>query len=773
VNEGRDLPATRNIPANTDFFDLIWQAEYMTDYTSLFTGEQPSEHKPVEKDTAYRILIVDDDPAVLASMKRVFRKENYAIETAANGKEALACMQQQPFQLIISDHMMPGMTGAELLQRVREQFPDTIRIMLTGHADTTAIMGAIKEGAVYRFILKPAQDDDLRVTVALALEQFDIIKKNKELLNVNSRQSKEVEALSKLCLVCKSQLPVLLNQHGLISEQQTQKLYQLHATQKQSMLRLILDRGWVSEKAIQQLLKKELMLEEVALPEIQVDPRVTELIPRTFCIRHQVLPLKLQGKKKLLLAAADPTDQDMLNSLRFITGLQIEIVLTDLVALEGKITAVYGEESTTISLKDVETVAAFADPFDAIEIVIEDEDDLPLADLLRSTEEPPAIRLVNAILIEAIRNGVSDIHIQPRAKNIVVRYRIDGILVDKIHIPLEYLNPLVSRIKIMAEMDISERRRPQDGRITVKTPLKIVDSRISTLPTMNGEKVVMRLLDRNAAIHRVEELGFSKVNLAKVLNVVDIPQGIILATGPTGSGKTTTLYSLLQHGVTAGKNYITLEDPIEYYFDSASQVAIRDKIGLDFASVLRTTLRQDPDVILLGEIRDPETAKVAFNAALTGHQVFSTLHTNSAIETISRLIDLELRPYVIASALKGIISQRLVRKICPHCREPEEVDPTILCRLGPLFSEVKLKTFHGRGCQRCHNTGYSGRYPIHELFVVNDLFAELLTSGQSIVNLRKAAAQEKMIFLIEDARNKVHSGLTTVAEVLRVLGPQV
>ena len=744
----------------------------MTDYTSLFTGGADPEPKAAEMDASYHILIVDDEPNILDSMRRIFRKENYKIETASSGKEALALLRQKSFQIIISDHMMPGMTGAELLQKVREQYPDTIRIMLTGHADTSAIMGAIKEGAVYRFILKPAQDNDLRVSVALALEQYDIIKKNKELLGINSRQSKEMEALSKLTLVSKSRLPALLNKHGLINEQQTQKLYQLHTIEKRSMLRLILDKGWVNEKTIRQLLKKELMLEEVAIHEIQVDPRVTELIPRAFCIRHQVLPLKLQGKKKLLLAASDPTDQDMINNLRFITGLQVEIVLTDLTALESKITAVYGEESTTLSLHDVDTVTAFTDPFDAIEIILEEDDDIPLSELLRSTEEPPAIRLVNAILIEAVRSQVSDIHIQPRAKSIVVRYRANGILMDKIHIPLEFQNSLVSRIKIMADLDISERRKPQDGRISVKTPMKIVDMRISTMPTMNGEKVVMRLLDRNASIHTVDELGFSKANLAKILNIIDIPQGIILATGPTGSGKTTTLYSLLQHGVTSTKNYITLEDPIEYYFDSAAQVAIREKIGLDFASVLRSALRQDPDVILLGEIRDAETARVAFNAALTGHQVFSTLHTNSAIETISRLIDLELRPYIVASALKGIISQRLVRKICQYCREPEEVDPVILGRLGPLFSEVKLKTYHGKGCQRCHNTGYSGRFPIHEILVINDLFVELLTSGESIVNLRKAAAREKMVFLIEDARNKVHAGLTTVAEVHRVLGPQ-
>ncbi|WP_028583298.1 ATPase, T2SS/T4P/T4SS family [Desulfogranum mediterraneum] len=745
----------------------------MADYTSFFTGETSQGPEQGKESPAYRILIVDDEPHILDSMRRVFRKENYRIETASSAREALELMRRKEFQLIISDHMMPGMTGAELLQKVREVYPDTIRIMLTGHADTSAIIGAIKDGAVYRFILKPAQDDDLRVTVALALEQFDIIKKNKELLDINTRQSKEMEALSKLSMISKSQLPSMLQQHGCITDNQVQKLYQLQTREKNSMLQVILEKGWVSEKKIHRILKEELCLEEVALHEIQVDPRVTELIPRIFCMRHLVLPLKLRGKKKLLLAAADPTDFDMINNLRFITGLQIETVLADLTTLESKITAVYGEASTAVSFKDMETVATFVDPFDAIEIIIEEEEDVSLTELLRSTEEPPAIRLVNAILIEAVRNKVSDIHIQPKAKSVVVRYRSDGILTDKIHIPLEFHSSLVSRIKIMAELDIAERRKPQDGRITVKTPLKIVDMRISTLPTMNGEKVVMRLLDRNAAIHTVDELGFSKTNLEKVFNLIDVPQGIILATGPTGSGKTTTLYSLLQHNVSPEKNYITLEDPIEYYFDSASQVPIREKIGLSFASVLRSALRQDPDVILLGEIRDAETASVAFNAALTGHQVFSTLHTNSAVETVARLIDLELRPYIIASALKGIVSQRLVRKICPHCREEVKVSPRELSRLGPLFATPKLKTYQGKGCRHCHGNGFEGRLPIHELLIMSDLFVDQLSAGQSIVNLRKAAEQEKMPFLIEDARNKVHAGLTTVAEVHRVLGPQV
>jgi type II secretory ATPase GspE/PulE/Tfp pilus assembly ATPase PilB-like protein/CheY-like chemotaxis protein len=744
----------------------------MADFTSLFTGESSSDTEEPKKTAPYRILIVDDEQNILDSMRRIFRKENYEIRTALKGREALDLLGKESFQLIISDHMMPGMTGAELLQRVRELYPDTIRIMLTGHADTSAIMGAIRDGAVYRFIIKPAQEHDLLVTVALALEQFDIIKRNKELLAANTKQSKEIEALSKLSLISRSQLPTLLHQHGHLNDRQVQKLYQLQPQRKTSMLKIILEKGWVSESKIRQVLKKELLLEEIALHEFQVDPRVTELIPRVFCISHMVLPLKIRGKKQLLLAAADPTDSDMRHNLRFITGLQIETVLTDLTTLESKINAVYGEEEKTVSFKDMETAITYTDPFDAIEVVIEEDDDIPLSVLLRSTEEPPAIRLVNAILIEAVRNDVSDIHIQPRTKSIVVRYRSDGILEDKIHIPNEFHNALVSRIKIMADLDISERRKPQDGRITVKTPSKIVDMRISTLPTMNGEKVVMRLLDRNAAIHTVEELGFSRTNLKKILDIVDIPQGIIIAAGPTGSGKTTTLYSLVQHGITSEKNYITLEDPIEYYLDSAAQVGVKDKIGLDFATILRSILRQDPDVILLGEIRDPETAKVAFNAALTGHQVFTTLHTNSAIETISRLIDLGLRPFIISSALKGIIAQRLVRKICPHCREPDIVEPTLLNRLGPLFTAPQLKTWHGRGCPRCNNSGFRGRYPLHEILVISDQFVSLLSAGGSVVDLKKTAADEKTIFLIEDARDKVHAGHTTAQEILRVLGPQ-
>lgn len=361
-------------------------------------------------------------------------------------------------------------------------------------------------------------------------------------------------------------------------------------------------------------------------------------------------------------------DSGLIDDLKFAIDMDIVPVMANVQDIRDKLTEIYGQDA---SYSELETLLMDSDQAEGIEIIIEDEDNVSLEELLNSTEEPPAIRLANVIMLEAIRLGASDIHIHPRAKSVVVRYRIDGVLHDKIQFPHNIHMSLVSRLKVMSELDVTERRRPQDGRITVKTPMRIVDLRISTLPTINGEKIVMRLLDRNASVHRLSELGLSNNVLTMVENVISKLQGIILVTGPTGSGKTTTLYSMLQHNATSEKNYVTIEDPVEYYLDMAGQVMIKEKIGLDFTSVLRAILRQDPDVILLGEIRDHKIAEVEFHAAMTGHLVYSTLHTNSTVATIARLLDLGLKPYVVASAIEAIIAQRLVRNyviIASNCR---------------------------------------------------------------------------------------------------------
>ena len=741
----------------------------MSRYASLFTDVAASSPESTPQRPAYRLLLVDDEPNVLRSLRRVFQREQYDIVTANTGNEALALLAQQQFHLLISDYMMPGLTGAELLKRAKNMRPDMIRIMLTGHADTGAVMGAINEGAVYKFILKPWNDDDLRVTTALALEQYDLLQRNRVLQQENAKKSKEITQLSKLAVTNRSQLAVMLHKRGVLNDAQVQELYKLGQTRKEPLIKLLLEKNWVQERAIREILRKDLLVEEVQLAEFQVDAAVAELLPRSFCERQWVMPLKLQGRR-LLLAMADPMDQGLVDDLRFISGFEVQPLMAEVATIKAKIHEVYGSEDAN-SITEIGTVVSSSDPFDAIEVVIEDEEDIALDDVLRSTEEPPAIRLVNAVILEALRLGVSDIHIQPRTKHVVVRYRIDGVLIDKIQIPHHFYPSLVSRIKVMAELNITERRRPQDGRIAVKTPTRVVDLRISTMPTINGEKVVMRILDRNAAIHHIEDLGFGP-HLDKVLTMVSRPQGIILATGPTGSGKTTTLYSLLQHDATPTKNYITIEDPVEYYLDMAGQVFVREKIGVDFTTILRAVLRQDPDVILLGEIRDVATAEVAFQAALTGHLVYSTLHTNSAVATIARLFDLGLKPYVVAAALEGIIAQRLVRRICEDCRAPAEPDTSVRRRLGPLFDAASTASFRGRGCPRCNNSGYRGRLAIYEVLTPNDEMRDLISGGASMLELGRAARRHGTGSLLEDAQRKVHTGLTTLEETLRVLGAQ-
>ncbi len=745
------------------------------DYTTLFTGltNDTPQTTPPAKAEAYRILLVDDEPGVLNALRRVFRQESYEITTSPTALDACEKVSNTHFHLMITDYMMPGMSGAELLREAKKIRPEMIRIMLTGHADTSAVMGAVKDGAVYKFILKPWNDDDLRVTVALALEQYELIQKNRSLQQENALKAKEINALSKMAVTNRSHLAFMLNKRNLLSDQQVQELHRLQQGRKEPAIKLLLERDWVQEKTIQEILRQELMVEEVALAEFQVDPAVAALFPAGFCRQQWVVPLKLSGRR-LMMALVDPLDSGLLESLRFASGLAIQPVMATSAAIKAKISEVYGNGDDEVSFKEMETLVGDVDPIDGIEVVIDEdnEEQISLEELLQSTEEPPAIRLVNAVILEAIRLGASDIHIQPRTKSVMVRLRIDGILVDKINIPHQLHQSLVSRIKVMAELDISERRRPQDGRLTVKTPVRVVDLRISTLPTINGEKVVMRILDRNAAVHTLENLGFSAADLAKVLVMVDKPQGMVLATGPTGSGKTTTLYSMLQHGATSAKNYVTIEDPVEYYMDMAGQVMVKEKIGLTFPLVLRAMLRQDPDVVLLGEIRDLETAEVAFHAALTGHQVFSTLHTNSAIATISRLLDLGMKPYVLATALEGVIAQRLVRRICDHCREEIVPDTHLLARLGKRFADGMAHTFRGQGCEHCHGSGYLGRLGIYEVMIPDERLRHLIASGASIMEINQAAREAGNTVLIDDAQSKVKQGLTTLEEVLRVLGPQ-
>ncbi|HJW57599.1 MAG TPA: ATPase, T2SS/T4P/T4SS family [Burkholderiaceae bacterium] len=740
-------------------------------YAHLFTGAPVSAVVTEREVGHYRILLVDDEPNVLSALRRVFRQENYEIVCCTDPVDALARLRNEIFHVVITDYMMPKMNGGDLLRQARTVRPDMIRIMLTGHADVNAVVSAVKTGAVYKFILKPWNDDDLRVTLALALEQYELKQKNNALKQDNQAKAKEIEHLSKFSVANRSQLALMLNRRGLLNLAQLQELTRDHEqARKTAMIKNIVERGWLSEKVVHDLLAKELMLQQVLLNEFSVDPAVAALVPASLCRRHLIMPLRAENKR-LTLAMADPLDTGLLQDLRFVTGLEVDPVLAPIEAIEGKILEVY--KTTLPDIADLEAAFGSPDPYEGIEIVIEDDGDgLSVEELLLGTDEPPAIRLVNSILLEAIRLGASDIHIQPRAKNVMVRLRIDGVLMDKIQIPHNMHQSIVSRIKVMAELDISERRRPQDGRLAVKTPKRTVDLRISTLPTINGEKIVMRILDRNSAVLSLAALGFSEVDMAKIARASEKPQGIVLATGPTGSGKTTTLYSLLQSNATEEKNYITIEDPVEYYLDAAGQVLVREKIGLTFPIVLRAILRQDPDVLLIGEIRDFETAEVAFHAALTGHQVFSTLHTNSAIATISRLFDLGLKPFVVATALEAVVAQRLVRKMCTHCRAPVEADKDLLRRLGGKFATQSMTAYRGAGCPECYQSGYKGRIGLYEVLSPDDHLRHLIASKAAITEITQYARAHGFVTLREDAHSKVQSGMTTLEEVYRVLGPE-
>nr|WP_297401166.1 ATPase, T2SS/T4P/T4SS family [uncultured Marinobacter sp.] len=741
-------------------------------YASLFHGQEAEttpDTAPNVKKAPYKLLLVDDEPNILASLRRVFQRENYELLFARSGEEALKILEKQPAELIMTDFMMPGMNGSDLLREVRERWPHTIRIMLTGHANTDAVMGSIKDGAVYRFILKPWNDDDIRLTIALALEQYELIQRTRALEQQTKKQSRDLETISKLTATNRSQLAILLHKKGWLNPQQIQQLHREMQSQKTPVIRQLLKHEWIDFRKVFEMLRDEMLFEEIDLREFQPDPSLLSLVPQKICTRQLVLPLRTSGQR-LRLAMVDPMDINLIDELGFMTGYTIHPLLCETSQMQAKLAEIFGE---TNDLDDITTRVGTDDPYEGIEIVLDDESDQEsLEQLLGSSEEPPAIRLVNAIILEALRLGASDIHVHPRTKSLVVRYRIDGVLQDKIHIPTNLLMSVVSRIKVMAELDITERRKPQDGRITVKTPMKIVDLRISTLPTINGEKVVMRVLERQSSAQSLEDMGLSEHNLKRLMHVVAKPQGIILATGPTGSGKTTTLYALLQHNASPERNYVTIEDPVEFHVDMAGQVPVKERIGLNFASVLRAILRQDPDVILLGEIRDEETADVAFHAAMTGHLVYSTLHTSSAATTVARLLDLDLKPFVLASALEAIIAQRLVRRICKHCREEVPAPTDTLSQLGPQFLNPNLTFYRGRGCEKCHK-GYKGRVAIHEVLTMNADLRIAITEGASAMQIEAIAREQGMKVLIDDALEKLKDGLTTADEILRLLGPQV
>lgn len=728
---------------------------------------QHNEMLPLEQ-TRFTLLFVDDEENVLNALRRIFLEENYEILTATSGEEAIKIMENNVVHLVISDHRMPGMLGSELLKEIKNRWPETIRIMLTGYADVQAIMGAVNEGAVYKFITKPWNDEDLRLTVSLALQQYVLIQENKKLKKLAKEQQQKIKTYSSMFDEYRGIMGSILVKTGVITSEQLNKV--LKEKDKDEFISdTIVRLGFATELKIVQAIQKHQNLDYIDLKEVHINPNIAKFLPRELCEKNRLIPIKLDGKN-LTIAMADPSDIIKIDNISMLTGFKVIPVVAKSSDIINQIKRIYGEKDSAETVEEIGEDIEF-EPIEEIDIVIEeDESDVNVQELLSTSGIPPIVRIVNAIIMEALHYQASDIHIEPKTKYTIVRYRIDGMLHTKIKIPSHLHPAVVSRVKILAKMDIAERRKPQDGRITIKTGTRIVDVRVSTMPTINGEKVVMRILDKGASIKKIAELGMLQDDLRRLEVVIKKPQGILISTGPTGSGKTTMLYSILYEMLQSTKNFETIEDPVEYFLEDANQVYVRERIGLSFASVLRATLRQDPDVILVGEIRDYETADVAFKAALTGHMVLTSLHTNNTVASITRLIDIGVKPYLIASAIEGIIAQRLVRKICQYCKTTTPPDKDIL-KLLKIPEDTFKEVVVGKGCSKCNNTGYLGRTGIFEVFVMNDEFRQLISSDykeSEIMNLAKVGG---MRTLIEDGIEKVRLGITTLEELLRVIGP--
>jgi type II secretory ATPase GspE/PulE/Tfp pilus assembly ATPase PilB-like protein/FixJ family two-component response regulator/RNA polymerase subunit RPABC4/transcription elongation factor Spt4 len=727
-----------------------------------------------EAENRYTLLFVDDEDGVLRALRRIFIDENYEILTAESAEKALALLEKQTVHLVVSDHRMPGMTGAQLLKEIKQKWPDTIRIMLTGYADVQSIMGAVKEGAVFKFITKPWNDEDLRLTVSLALQQYALIRENRKLKDIARSQQSKIRNFAGLFEEDKSMLGGILIEAGVIRKDDFASALQ-GKKNGEPLVEALVRLNVCSEAKILKSLQNHLGIEFIDLREVSLSPGIVKCLPRDMCEKHHLIPVRLDGNR-LTIAMADPSDIFKIDNISRVLGMKVVPLLSTRTEIQAQLARVYGDLSSTVVLAGGEEMDEYSElePLDEIDIVIEDDElDVALDELIGSSKVPPVIRIVNSVISEAIRYRASDIHIEPKTKCTVIRYRIDGLLHGKIRIPSDIHAAVISRVKILAKMDISERRKPQDGRITVKAGTRVVDMRVSTLPTLNGEKVVMRILDKSASIRGLDELGVLPDDMRKLTVLSKKPQGVIIATGPTGSGKTTMLYSLLSAMMDSHKNFETIEEPVEYFLEDANQVAVRDKIGLSFAQILRSTLRQDPDVIMVGEIRDHETADVAFKASLTGHMVLTTLHTNSAVASITRLVDMGIKPYIIASALEGILAQRLVRRVCDACRVPVTADREQLELLRVPSGLLDGGVYRGKGCDKCNNTGYQGRLGVYELFSMNDDFRHFISSGYRESELVEMARANGMRTLVEDGIEKVRLGLTTLDELLRVIGPQM
>jgi type IV pilus assembly protein PilB len=555
------------------------------------------------------------------------------------------------------------------------------------------------------------------------------------------------------------ELGKMLVKAGKISEEQLHKALEMQKGGTGKLGETLVKMGAVpDENAISEFIGRQLNIGAVRLTDIELNRDTVKLIPQDIARKFNVIAVS-KVAKTLIVAISDPNNIYVLDAIKFITGCNIQPVISPENTISSAIESYYDDSS---GLKEI--IKGMSSDLE----LVEDEEDTPSEqDLQSQVQDKPLVKLVDGIIADAIRKGASDIHFESYEKRVRVRYRIDGVLQEMAPIPFKYRAAILSRMKIMADLDISERRLPQDGRIKVKMGDRTIDLRVSVLPTIFGEKIVMRLLDPKSLMIDLTKLGFPELAMENFTKTINLPYGMILVTGPTGSGKTTTLYSALKTLNTTEVNIITAEDPVEFNFDGINQVLVKSDIGLTFAASLRSFLRQDPDIIMVGEIRDGDTADIAIKAALTGHLVFSTLHTNDAPSTINRLIDMGVPSFLVAASTKLIMAQRMVRKICNYCKQEVQVTPQVLEVLQFPPDEAKgLRLFEGKGCNQCNNTGYSGRTGLFEVMLISPAIEKMIVNNASTAEIRAQAIKEGMMTLRQAGFDKLRNGISTLEEIV-------
>jgi type IV pilus assembly protein PilB len=559
-----------------------------------------------------------------------------------------------------------------------------------------------------------------------------------------------------------ARLGELLVNKGLISSKQLEEALQEQKISGNKLGASLVKLGFMTEKSLVSFLSKHYGVPAIDLSEAQTDPAAIRMIPPDVVYKYQVIPIKRDGSI-LRVAMSDPSNILAIDDIKFLSSCHVEVFVSTESSIKAAIEKYY---DPTASLADIMGSSGVGEDLE----LLDDSEDVDINDLQEASKDAPVVKLVNLILQEAINRKASDVHIEPYEKIFRVRFRIDGVLSEFMRPPMKMKNAIISRAKIMAKLDIAERRQPQDGRIKLKySHDKEMDFRVSVLPTLFGEKVVMRLLDKTTLQLDMTKLGFEEKPLQEFQDAIHKPFGMVLVTGPTGSGKTTTLYSALAELNQISENICTAEDPVEFNFMGINQVQVHEEIGLTFSNCLRSFLRQDPDIIMVGEIRDFDTAEIAIKAALTGHLVLSTLHTNDAPSTIHRMMNMGVEAFLVASSVNLILAQRLTRMICEYCKAPIQVSPQMLLNLGVLPEELQGFTcYKGKGCPRCNNTGYKGRISLFEVMPVRDEIREMILQGASASELKKEAIRLGMKTLRQAALTKLKEGVTTIDELLKV-----